>query len=353
MPSVQVRSEVNALTTPQSYSLRFIPRDTLGYDELAAEVVQMHPNYAQEDAKTIIMAAMKRIGVNLTNGNQIVLPDFFTFNLSFSAKLDSPDAPLPPVAEMLNVRAHASRACVEALGQDMQLERLTMIEKAPLVTAAEDTVLGLNDVLHSAGALQLTGSNMLFNQTRADEGCVLEGTRSGSRKQTRFVGIANTEVTILPDIPAQPDPWNNEYRLAVATRYTENGTLRTSIYRRRLRTPLTLTLSGNAGILTDKSTTPHVTVTGGSLSANETVRIQAVLDLHEGSLAFSLLDMQEGGKTGPAVTVTGNGPLTLTGFSDSALSSLTLTVNSFTKLVQMIRNGYSGRVVDVLVVQTA
>jgi hypothetical protein len=116
---------------------------------------------------------------------------------------------------------------------------------------------------------------------------------------------------------------------------------------------LTLTLSGNAGILTDKSTSPHVTVTGGSLSANETVRIQAVLDLHEGSLAFSLLDMQEGGKTGPAVTVTGNGPLTLAGFSGSALSSLSLTVNSFAKLVQMIRNGYSGRVVDVLVVQTA
>ena len=111
MPSVQVRPEVNALTTPQSCPLRFIPRDTVGYDELAAEVAQTHPNYAQEDAKTIIMAAMERISAHLTNGNQVVLPDFFTFNLSFSAKLDSPDAPLPAGCG----NAQCPRPCVQSL----------------------------------------------------------------------------------------------------------------------------------------------------------------------------------------------------------------------------------------------
>jgi hypothetical protein len=34
MPSVQVRPEINALTKPQSYSLRFVPK--VGYDELAS-----------------------------------------------------------------------------------------------------------------------------------------------------------------------------------------------------------------------------------------------------------------------------------------------------------------------------
>jgi hypothetical protein len=358
MPSVQVRPEVNALTKPQSYSLRFVPRDAIGYDELAAEVAQTHPNYAEADVKIIIMAAMQRISVNLTNGNQVVLPDFFTFNLSFSARLDSPDDPLPPVEEMLNVRAHASRACTEAVGQDMEIERLQMTEKAPLITAAEDTVLGLNDVLNSGGALRLTGSNMLFDPKRADEGCVLEGTRSGSRKQTRFVSIANTEVTILPDIPAQPDPWNNEYRLAIAARYTENGTLRASIYRRRLRTPLTLSNFGHpnppeVGILTGNAASPYVTVTGGSLSADETVRIQVLLDLHEGSLSFNLLDMSEDGQEGAPVLVTANGDYVLPGFSGSALSSLNIMVNNFADLVSMIRSNYSGRLADVLVMQAA
>lgn len=349
MPSVQVRPEVNALTTPQSYSLRFVSRDTIGYDELAAEIAQMHPNYAEEDVRIIIMAAMEQIGAHLTNGNQVVLPDFFTFNLSFSAKLDSPDAPLPPVKEMLNVRAHASRSCAETVAQDMQIERLPMIEKAPLVTAAEDTVLGLNDVLHSAGALQLTGSNMLFDQTRADEGCVIEGTRSGRTAQTRFVGIANTEVALLPDIPAQDDLWNNEYILSISTRYTENGTLRTGIYRRRLRSPLAVVIGTDTGILSNGGVTPFVTVSSGSLSADETVRIQVILDLHAGSLAFNLLDMTEGGKAGAAVTVLADGAYTVPGFADSALTSLNVTVNNFADLVKMIRSSYSGRLVDVLV----
>ena len=358
MPSVQVRPEINALTKPQSYSLRFVPKDTLGYDELAAEVVQLHPNYAPEDVKTIIMAAMEQISVNLNNGNQIVLPDAFTFNLSFTARLDKPDDPLPPVEEMLNVRAHPSRAFTEKTGQDMQIERLQMIEKAPLVTAAEDTVLGLDDVLYSEGALQLTGSNLLFDPKRADEGCLIEGTRSGSRKQSRFVGIANTEVTILPDIPAQDDPWNNEYLLTIASRYTEHGTLRTSIYRRRLRTPLTLTNFGHpnppeVGILTGNAAAPYVTVTGGTLSADETVRIQVILDVHAGSLEFNLLNMSADGQAGAAVLVTANGDYVLPGFSGSALSSLNITVNNFDDLVAMIRSHYSSRLVDVLMMQVA
>jgi hypothetical protein len=358
MPTVQVRIEGNALTTPHSYSVRFVPKDTLGYDELAAEVVQMHPNYAQEDAKTIIMAAMERIGVNLINGNQTVLPDAFTFGLSFSARLESPDDPLPPVAEMLNVRVHASKSFTETVQREVQIERLPMIEKAPLITAAEDTVLGLDDVLHSGGALQLTGTNLLFDPKKPDEQCVIEGTRSGRTAQTRFVGIANTEVTLLPDIPAQNEPWNNEYTLSLSTRYTEHGTLRTGTYRRRLRTPLLLTNFGHpnppdVGILTDKAAAAYVTVTGGSLSADETVRIQVILDVHAGSLAFNLIDMTEGGKAGAAVQVLANGAYTVPGFADSALSSLNITVNNFADLVKMIRSGYSSRLVDVLVLKTA
>ncbi|WP_417908874.1 hypothetical protein [Candidatus Electronema sp. PJ] len=47
------------------------------------------------------------------------------------------------------------------------------------------------------------------------------------------------------------------------------------------------------------------------MSADERLRIQVVLDAHVGHLRFSLLDMTEGGKVGPAVTVMANGPLTL------------------------------------------
>lgn len=356
MATIQCRLEVNALTVPQSYKIRFVPRDSMDTDGIAAAMAAENPNYSVEDNKTMLANLVRVIQKNLINGTQSTVDGAFTFGFSFTGRLDNPDDPLPPVEDMLHVDVHVLAPLLKEIRQQAQLERLPMTEKAPLISAAQDTVLGLSDVLHSGGALRLTGSNLLFDPKREDEGCLIEGTRSGRTAQTRFVGISNTEVTLLPDIPAQNEPWNNEYILAVSTRYTENGTLRTGIYRRRLRTPLTVTKLGHpnppdVGILTDKAAAAYVKVTGGSLSADETVRIQVILDAHAGSLAFSLLDMTEGGKSGAAVTVLANGAYTVPGFAGSALSSLNVTVSNFADLVKMIRSGYSGRVVDVLVVK--
>ncbi len=57
--------------------------------------------------------------------------------------------------------------------------------------------------------------------------------------------------------------------------------------------------------------------------------------------------------TGAAVSVTANGAVTLQGFADSAVSSLNIRVNAYAELKEMIRSGYGGRVVDVLMIETA
>ncbi len=356
MASLQWRPEVNALTVPQSYKIRCVPRDSMDTDGIAAAMTEENPNYSVEDNKTMLANLVRVIQKNLLNGTQSTVDGAFTFGISFTGRLDAPDSPLPPLEEILHVDVHVLAPFLKELRRQAQLERLPMTEKSPLISTAEDTVLGLNDVLQSGGALRLTGSNLLFDPKKADEHCVIEGTRSGRTVQSRFVGISNSEVTLLPDIPAQNDPWNNEYQVSIATHYTENGTLRTGIHRRKLRTPLTVTKLGHpnppeVGLLTGNAAAPYVKITGGVLSADETVRIQVLLE-HDGTLSLNLLDMSEGGKAGAAVTVTGNGPVVLTGFSGSALSSLNLTVNNFADLVKMIRSGYSGRVVDVLVVKT-
>ncbi|CAK8718550.1 hypothetical protein GCAAIG_08005 [Candidatus Electronema halotolerans] len=75
--------------------------------------------------------------------------------------------------------------------------------------------------------------------------------------------------------------------------------------------------------------------------------------LRSDALLFSLLDMQEGGQTGPVVTVTANGEQTLQGFGGSAVSSLTVRVDDYAALKSLIRNSYSSRLVDLLNVETA
>lgn len=350
--TVQWRPERNALTTPETYIARYIPRGVVGYEHLAAGYVQKHPTCNQELAEDVMEGMTEEILEQLINGYQVTLKNGFTFRLSFTGRLKHPDDPLDPVEEILQARIYASHPFVERLRQSVTLERLPASEKLPLITSTVDTVRKLDDFLNPIGALRLTGNDLYFDWEDDGGECVLEGTRSGRTVQTRFVQVTAGEVTFLPDIPTQDNPWNNEYRLSISTHYTEHGTLRTGIYGRKLRTPLEVTLGNDPGILTGSAASPYVTVTGGSVAGEEAVRIQVILDLHEGVLLFNLLDMHEDGVEGEAVKMTANGSLTLAGFAGSGLTSLDLTVNDFEALRDMIRNDYSGRLVDVLYVES-
>jgi hypothetical protein len=94
-----------------------------------------------------------------------------------------------------------------------------------------------------------------------------------------------------------------------------------------------------------------VVLTGGNISSPTSLRIRVVQDLRTDSLVFSLMDMQEGGASGPAVTVTGNGAQTLNGFPNSLASTLDIRVDNYSGLRDMIRNDYSGMVTDVLLLE--
>jgi hypothetical protein len=358
MDRIQWRPEMNALTTPVSYRPRFVPSKVVGIDELAAELAADHPGSDMEFIKTIISGLPGKIQAHLIGGRQVTIKDAFTFTNSFTGRMDSPNDPLPEGDDVLQVKIYASAPFVRTVRQQGRYEKLPAEIKLPVISHAEDTRLKLADVLMAGSILKLSGTNLAFDENAPDCGCVIEGTRSGRAVQHTFGVISNTSILLTPDIPAQEHPWNNEYAVSISTQYTEHGTVRTGICNRKLRTPLTVPLFGHprppeTGILTGSGDSALVTVTGGTASANERLRIQAVLDLRAGHLLLNLLDMTEDGKTGPAVTVTANGTLTLQSFPGSAVTELTVVVKSFDALVNLVRNGYTSRLVDILDVRTA
>jgi hypothetical protein len=355
MSTIQWRPEVNAMTTPQSYWIRFVPRNVAGKADMAARMAKALPNYTEEEFRTFIDLHNQLIAESLLNGEQVTEENAFTYSLSFTGKLNSPDDPLPPLEECLHVRVNASQTLTAALRKDGKTERLPEEKKLPLISTAADTLLELKDVLNPQGLLQLTGTDLFFDRKQGS-GCVIEGTAGGNITQTRFGKIEDSEIIVMPDIPAQPHPWNNEHTVSVSTRYSEHGSLRTGTYARMLRSPLTVSKMGHpnppeTGILTGKESSPHVSVTGGSVSADETLRIQAVFDARTDALLFSLLDMKEGGAVGAAVSVIANGGFIVPGFAGSAVTNLTVRVNNYAGLKEMLRNDYGGRVVDVLKVE--
>jgi hypothetical protein len=358
MTTLQWRPQVNALTKPQSYRPQFVPRGTAGYDELATDLSAAHPNYNAELVSSLAPLIMDWIQQRMSNGWQVTFQDAFTFHPTLTGRMNGPDDPLPDSDDLLQVSAYASRPFVQGVRQDAQLERLPMTEKLPVITSAEDTKLKLADALNPDGVLRLTGSNLYFEEHDPDCGCVITGTQSGEIKQSTFASISNSEILLVPDIPAQAQPWHNECSLSLTTQYTEHGTPRTGIYRRKLRSPLTVTKMGHpnppeTGILSSNEASALVSVKGGAVAADERLRIQVILDSLTDRLLFNLIDMKEEGAAGAEVAVTANGDVTLQGFSGSAVSSLTISVNDYVSLKKLIHDHYSGRLVDILDVKVA
>jgi hypothetical protein len=351
MGTVQYRVEPNPLTKPVSYKLRFLPKQTAGYDELAAALAK-DTGLSAEQAMACLQSTVKNIKEMLCNGIQVTLEEAFTFAPSFHARLDTPDDPLPPMDELLRISISATHPFVQYVQQNVTLERVSTEEKAPSILSAADTILELNNVLNPAGVLRLTGSNLFFDPKKPDCGCVIAGTRSGSTKQSQFASISDGEILLVPHIPAQDDIWNNEYTISISTQYTERGSLRTGTYGRRLRTPLTVDFShageSGVGILTGDADSPYVWVLACSSSEAVQLRIQALLDPITDTLSMRLLAMQERGAVGAAINIIGNGGYVLPGFSGSAASTMTVQVDHLTELTALVRNSYNGSLVDVL-----
>ncbi len=358
MSTIQWRPVINALTKPQSYRPQVVPRGTAGYAEMAADISAANPVYNADLLRSVAPLIMDWIQERMSNGWQVTFEDAFTFHPSLTGRMAEPDDPLPDDEDLLQVNAYAARPFVRGVRQAAKLERLPMNEKLPLITLAEDTKLKLADVLNHNGLLRLIGSNLYFEEDDPDCGCIIAGTQSGETKQSTFGIISNSEILLAPSIPAQAHQWNNEYTLSITTQYTKRGTPRTGIYRRRLRSPLLVERMGHPnppeiGILSSKEASPLVKITGGTVAADERLRIQVIFDTAKSRLLFSLMDMKKEGAAGPQQPVSANGEITLQGFSGSAVSSLSLRVDNYAALVSLVRNSYAGRLADILDVKTA
>ena len=353
MDTIQYRVERNPLTKTPSYKLRFVPRGTAGYDDLAARLAAKHPGWPEDEIKLLLQDANEEIKDLLCNGMKVVLEDAFTYRPSLRGRLDEPDDPLPPTAKVVGVTVSASPPFIKAIQMTAILERILTPKKMPNIVSAADISLELSDVLNPMGVLHLTGSNLFFDWNAPDCHCTISGTRSGSAVQNQFAAISDSEILLVPHVPAQDAPWNNEYTVSITTRYTEQGSLRTGEYEHKLRTPLTVPGLGlptppETGILTGNAATPYVGVNAGTLTADERLRIQVVYDQGHDWLSFNLIDMHEDGAEGAEVTVTQNGEYILPGFSGSNVSTLEITVNDYAALKTMVDMDYNNRLVDVL-----
>jgi hypothetical protein len=72
MSKVQWRPQLNALPTPQSYKAQLVPRDSLGYDEIARLIALKNPVLNAGLAKSALELTREVANEALVSGNHVL-----------------------------------------------------------------------------------------------------------------------------------------------------------------------------------------------------------------------------------------------------------------------------------------
>jgi hypothetical protein len=73
-----------------SYWIRFIPRNSAGIEDLAADIAAKHPNFNKADILTILRAEDEAIQARLINGEQVTKEGCCSWSLFFFRSSEQP-----------------------------------------------------------------------------------------------------------------------------------------------------------------------------------------------------------------------------------------------------------------------
>lgn len=231
---IQYKVIPNYLTNPPSYIPRPIAQRTLGYDGLAEQIHLHNPTIPADTAKDVLETAREVVIQQLAAGNTINLPGFMSFITTLPVRLDQPTAPLP--SDPVDVKAKPSVVLKEEVAQQAEYERLPYSKKAPDISAAYDTNTNLADWIRPDYGFRLNGSNIGFDAADPAQGVFLTDADGHIVQQQKISLNQPSKIIITPDFGGEPaiSP-NVEKTVAVRSRYTANGQLRTGEYAKHLR----------------------------------------------------------------------------------------------------------------------
>lgn len=231
---IQYKIIPNFLTNPPSYTARPVPQNTLDYDTLAAQINLHNPTIPAAAAKAVLEAFREEVIRQLADGNTINLSGFVSFVASLPVRLALPTDDLPP--DPVDVKAKPSVVLKEEVTQQAEYERLPYSEKSPEIIAAYDTNTNLPNWIRPDYGFRLDGSNIGFDGTDSTQGVFMTDAAGGIVQQTNISLNNPSKIIITPDFGGEPAVSPNvEKTIAVRSRYTENGQLRTGEYSKHLR----------------------------------------------------------------------------------------------------------------------
>jgi nucleoid DNA-binding protein len=315
----------NALTNPPSYTCRVVPSKSLGYDEVAAQINLHNPTIPVSTAKTVLEAFREEVKLQLADGNTVNLANFVSFVTTMPVKLASATDSLP--SNPISVSAKPSTTFKGEVQQAATYTRLATPVKAPTLNAAFDASTGIDGFCRNGYGLRISGSNLRFNADDSDQGVFLMSQAGNDMRQDNISLNDPSNLIVIPGLDPATQPAGAasvEHVLSVRSKYTDNGTLRSGGYSKKMRTTNVISDTNKKLFVTGAATSgPAVvkTYSGSTVNCRILAQVQTTGEL---TLAIAPLS----GSFGQAMTVAANGDFVLAGLA----ANVTVTVTDWEAL---------------------
>lgn len=316
---------LNALTNPPSYSGRVVPNQILGYDQIAAQINLRNPTIPVQTAKSVLEAFANEVKIQLADGNTVNLTNFCSFVVTMPIKLETPNDPLP--SNPINISAKPSTPFKDAVKTAATYTRLPTPIKAPTISASYDSSTSVEGFVRNGWGLTIAGTNLRFDPTDATQGVFLLSQAGNDIRQENISLNDPSRLIVIPGLDPAVQPAGAasvEHVLSVRSKYTDNGTLRTGGYGKKLRTKNMISDTNKKLFVTGTATSgPAVVKTYAGSAVDCRILAQVKTD---GSLTLSIGSMT--GSFGQEMTVAANGDYTLAGLA----ADVVVTVSDYEAL---------------------
>lgn len=226
---VQYNVDSNLLTDPPSHYPRVAPALTLDLTDIA-DLINLHnPNVPAGTASMCIELFIEEVKNQLAEGNWVKLDSFCSFSTSIvNGSLENPADPLPGTAKV-ELRFKPSAPFKLSVQELATYERVGYTNKTPQVVAVKDVSLDVNKVIESDSALDVSGSNIGFNQAAADEGVFILVDGASEVKASNVARNKPSNIIVIPSLDAAV-AGATAAKVICRSRYTTNGQLKEGVF---------------------------------------------------------------------------------------------------------------------------
>lgn len=230
---IRYKIQNNYLTKKPTFSAQTYPVDTLGIKEISRYINLHNPTIPQQTAIDVLELMFQEILYQLSVGNWINLNGFCSIRATIKARLAGANDPLP--AESIDCVVIPSKTFADKLRTSSGYDRTEYKTKKPSILSIIDTGTGLQNFVQSNVALNINGTNLQYDPLTQEEGVFIQkGTEPQVKIENVSINDPSTQI-VTPDLSGLPGVNYPDYWITVKTRYTVNGSLRTSRYKKPLR----------------------------------------------------------------------------------------------------------------------